>query len=151
MAKAKDDSAEKALHIRCVFQPATKRRLHPHARLLRRAQNRIPTAVPKYHSIFGIADKDETADITPREIRAHVEFPRVSRRLDRFGNSKQPQFVAELRIAIPANEYCRSCSFAFSFQLNRFELKQKTREPTRCHLWFSNDRPAHGHNSWAFA
>src|ERR1700704_5823610 len=112
---AKADPAEKALHTRCALQAAAKRCLHPHARLLRRAQNRISTAVTKYYSIFGIADKDETADITPREIRAHVEFSWVSRRLDRLGNSKQSQFIAKSRIAIPANEYGCSCSLAFSF------------------------------------
>ena len=131
MSKTERDSADKTLHVRRVVQTLAKRALHPRARFLRCAQNRISTPMSNQHAILRIANKQASTNVPAREIGAHIEFARISGRRDRFRDSKKLQLIAEFRIAAPAHKHCRASRFVFAFQFNRLEAQQKSGKAVR--------------------
>src|SRR4030095_1839982 len=72
MTEAKNDPAQKILHLRRIIESATNNALHPGARFLRRAQNRIPGIFSQERAVFGVANKQTSPHILAREVRAHV-------------------------------------------------------------------------------
>src|SRR4029077_8705506 len=61
--QAKHDAAEKILHLGRVLQPPAKVFLHPSPRLLRRAQNRISTAVSNERPVLRVANKEYSTNV----------------------------------------------------------------------------------------
>src|SRR5439155_3337839 len=92
--QAKHDAAEKILHLGRVLQSPAKGVLHPSPRLLRRAQNRISTAMSNERPVLRVANKEHSTDAAAREVRAYIELAGVSRRRYRLGSPKKLQFVA---------------------------------------------------------
>src|SRR5205807_4584574 len=86
-------------------------------------------------SIFRITNKQTSPHILTGEIRTHIELTRSAWRRNWLGNPEKFQLIAEFRITAPANKQRRMSRPSLSFELNRFELEQKTRESVRRHLW----------------
>src|SRR5205823_5451837 len=102
-------------------------------------------------TVLRIANKKTSSHILTREIRTHIEFPRIARRRNRFGDAEQFQFIAEFGAAAPAHKQRRVGRPSRSFELNRLEFEQKRRESVRRHLWLRGHEPDGVHNAWSFA
>src|ERR1043166_5285321 len=139
MPETKHNSADEILYVRRILQPATKCNLHPRARFLRRAQNRIAAAMSNEHAFLGIANKQTSAHVAAREIGAHIEFAGIPGRCDRFRDSKKSEFVAKLRFATPADKPRCARRLVFTFEFNRFELQQECGEAVRGDLRLADD------------
>src|SRR6266513_5741598 len=101
--ESKHDPTQKILRLRRVLQSSTNCVLHPCPRLLREAQNRVANGVPNQCAVLRIANKEHSANVVTRQIRAHIKFAGVSRRRDDFRDSKKFQFIAEFRSTLPTD------------------------------------------------
>ena len=107
--ESKHDPTQKILRLRRVLQSSANCVLHPCPRLLRQTQNRVATAVPNQCAVLRI-DKEHSADVVTRQIRAHIEFAGISRRRDDFRGSEKLQFITKFRRTFPTdlpNSVCR--------------------------------------------
>jgi hypothetical protein len=64
-----------------------------------------------------------------REIRTHVELAGIARRPDWLGHSKKFEFIAELRIAAPADEQTRGCRSSFALDSIDSSWKRNVAKP----------------------
>src|SRR5207244_13340374 len=55
-------------------------------------------------TVLRVANKESSANVAAREIRAHVEFTGISRRCGHLSASSQPEFMAVFRCSRPADE-----------------------------------------------
>src|SRR5437773_12259522 len=118
MSEPEHDSAKKTSNLGCVFQVAAKRVLHPGPGLLCQPQDRIPTAVSNEYRVLRIANKQQSANVTTRQIGAHVEFAGISRRRDWLSDSRKLQFVAKFRRTAPTHLPDRACQLLPAFRLD---------------------------------
>src|SRR5437016_2230458 len=102
-------------------------------------------------TVLRIANKKTSPHILTCEIRTHIEFARISRRRNRFGDAEQFQFIAEFGAAAQANKQRCVCRHGLSFEFDRLEFEQKRRESIRRHLWLRGDEADRVHNAWSFA
>src|SRR5262249_27304855 len=100
---AEHDSTDETFYFGRIVQAATQRVLHPCARRLRSAQDRIAAAVVDQRAVFRIAGEEHPTDIVSSEISAHIEFAGVSWPRDWLCNSKEFQFIAKFRRAFPTD------------------------------------------------
>ena len=91
------------------------------------------------HAFLRIANKQTSAHVAPREIRAHIEFAGISGRRDRLRDSKKFEFIAEFRFAPPADKPRRARWSVFPFEFNRLEFQQKCGESIRSDLRLADD------------
>src|SRR5260370_33923501 len=75
---AKHDSTYETLCFGRIVQAAAQRVLHPCARRLCSAQDRIAAAVADQRAVLRIPDEQHSANIMPRKVSAHIEFAGVS-------------------------------------------------------------------------
>ena len=118
MSEPEHDSAEKTSNLGCVFQVAAKRVLHPGPGLLCQPQDRIPTAVSNEYRVLRIANKQQSANVTTRQIGAHVEFAGISRRRDWLRGSRKLQFIAKFRRTAPTYLPDCVCRVFSAFELD---------------------------------
>src|SRR5262249_52009779 len=114
---AKHDSTDETFYFGRIVQAAAQRVLHPCARRLCSAQDRIAAAVANQRTVLWVTSEEHSTDIMPRQVSAHVELAWVARRPDRFGGTQKIQFIAKLRRAFPTNlpDSVRGFIFAFKF------------------------------------
>ena len=143
------DSAQEILHVRRVVQAATNRVLHPFARFLRRAQNRVSTAMSNECTVFWIADKQGSTNVATREIRPHVEFAWISRRCDQSRDSEKPQLIGIFRGAAPADEPGRTCSLVPAFEFDGLKPQQERRKSVRRDFGLADDDSSRSDYSWS--
>ena len=115
---AKHDSTDKTFYVGRIVQAAAQRVLHPCARCLCSAQDRIAAAVADQRAVLWITDEEHSTDIMPRKVSAHIELAGVSWRRDWLGGSKKFQFIAKLRRAFPTNLPDCARGFGFTFEFN---------------------------------
>ena len=118
MPETKHNSAQKTLHVGRILQPTAKCVLHPGPRLLRRAHDRVATAVSNERAALRVADEEQAANVPAREIRTHIEFAGISWRRDRLGSSKKFKFIAKFRDAFPTHLADRVRGLFPAFQFN---------------------------------
>ena len=105
--------------------------------------------MPNQHAVLGIANKQSSANIVAREIRAHVEFAWVSRRCDRFRDSKEPQLIGVFRSAAPADDPGRTGSLVPAFEFDGFKPQQERRKSVRRDFGLADDDSSHSDYSWS--
>src|SRR6266480_4642584 len=96
---AKHDSTDKTFYLGRILQAAAQRVLHPCARRLCSAQDRIAVAVADQRAVLRIPNEQHSADIMPCQISAHIELAGIARRRDRLRSSKKLQLIAKFRRA----------------------------------------------------
>ena len=123
-----------------IFQSAGERRLHPGAGFGREPEQQIAATVRENFAILRIAREDRAGNVAPREITLQVKTPGIPRRRDRLGETRQADFVAELRRDFPARPHRRVGAFALPVDLDRIELKKETSRSRRCRVFgFARD------------
>src|SRR5207253_785256 len=108
------------------LQTATESCLHPGARLLSRAQDRIAAAVTNQRPFFGITNKQTSIYIPACQVRSHIEFTRVSWGPNLFRNAEESQFIAKLGMTAPMRQHCRFDRFMPAFQFDRSQSQQES-------------------------
>src|SRR5438046_6658238 len=86
---AKHDSTDETFYLGRIVQAAAQRVLHPCARRLCSAQDRIAAAVANQRAVLRVPNEQHSTDIMPRQISAHVELAGIARRRDRLRSSKK--------------------------------------------------------------
>ena len=134
MSQTERNAAKKILRLRRIIKAARDRGLHPDARLLRGAKDRIARILSEQRAVFRISDKQTPAHILPRKIRRHVELALISRRCNRLGNTEQLQLVAQFRIAAPSSDHVALARSCRALEFDRFQFEQERREAIRRQL-----------------
>ena len=115
---AKHDATYETFCFGRIVQAAAQRVLHPCARRLCSAQDRIAAAVADQRGVLRIPNEQHSADIMPRQISAHIEFAGVSWCRDWLGGSKKFQFIAKFGHALPTNLPNSARGMFPTFELN---------------------------------
>ena len=85
----KHDSTDETFYLGRILQAAAQRVLHPCARRLCSAQDRIAAAVVNQRAVLRIPNEQHSADIMPRKVSSHVELAGIAWRRDRLGGTKK--------------------------------------------------------------
>src|SRR5262245_23665194 len=118
VAYAQHDSTNETFYFGCIVQTAAQCVLHPCARRLCGAQDRIAATVADERPVLRITGEEHSADIVPREVGAHIEFAGVPWRRDWLSGSKKFQFIAKLWRAFPSDLPGCACGFGFILEFN---------------------------------
>jgi hypothetical protein len=90
VARTQHHSADETMDFRRIFQASRQHALHPFAGLLGGAPDGVAAGMAENAAILRVAHQQSVIDILPREIRAHVELARISRRRDPLRHSEKP-------------------------------------------------------------
>src|SRR5258708_38287273 len=96
---AKHDSTDETLCLGRILQAAAQRVLHPYARRLGGAQDRIAAAVANERAVLRVPNEQYSADIMPRQRSAHIELAGIAWRRDRLGGFITAYVPAQLLCA----------------------------------------------------
>src|SRR5439155_4207072 len=99
-------------------------------------------------TVLRVANKESSANVAAREIRAHAEFTGISRRCGHLSDSEEPELIAIFRCSTPADEPARERSVLPAFEFERSKFQQEGRKSVRRDLRLADHEPRRSENSW---
>jgi hypothetical protein len=147
IARPEDHAADKSGDFRRIFQVTRQCALHPLPRLLGGTPDRVAAGLTKNAAILRIAHQKAVIHILPRQIRTHVEFPRIPRRRDTLHYSEKPQAIPELRLSAPPRRDRRIRGEHATLMLNPVEAEEEGGQSPSRKPGFADDRAKGGYGS----
>lgn len=109
-----------------------------------RAKNRKSPAWLDDAPVLRIANDESILHTPSREIRAHVEFARISRRLDLLECSEKRELVTHIWMAAPADENGRVRFKVVAVHSGVAQFQKKNRDTVSFDFWLGRDNASHG-------